>query len=57
MLLLGMGRFRMLGTWWKKMEGATVAGCHRFVTSSLLPLIFSLGIFLLLPQPDFELLY
>jgi hypothetical protein len=27
-LLFGMARFGMLGTWWKKMEGAMVAGHH-----------------------------
>jgi hypothetical protein len=58
-VLLGTGCFGVLGAWGRIRGGAAVVGHHCFVTSPLLPFLFFLGMFLLLPQhfPVFELLY
>jgi hypothetical protein len=47
--VLGSRRFGALGAWWDKLEGATVAGLHHLVNSSL-PLFLFFDMFLLLPQ-------
>jgi hypothetical protein len=61
-LLEGVAWYGVLRSTWsvgEKTGGAAVAGHHCFVTSPLLPFLFFLGMFLLLPQhfPVFELLY
>jgi hypothetical protein len=48
-VLLGTGRFEVLGAWSKKTEGASVAGHHRFVTSPLLSFSFFRHIFAITP--------
>jgi hypothetical protein len=34
-MLLGSGRFGVLGAWWEKSKGAAVTGLHLFVASPL----------------------
>jgi hypothetical protein len=49
-VLLGMWHFGMPGAWWKKTEGAAIAGHHYFVTSALLSFLFFLGMFCCCPS-------
>jgi hypothetical protein len=39
-VLLGSRRSGVLGAWWKKSEGAAVAGLYRFVDSPLSSFLF-----------------
>jgi hypothetical protein len=48
-VLLDMGHFEMSGAWWKKTEGAAIAGYHCFVTSPLLSFLFSWACFATAP--------
>jgi hypothetical protein len=48
-VLLGIGHFEMLGVWWKKTEGAAIAGHHCLVTSPLLLFLFSWACFAVVP--------
>jgi hypothetical protein len=42
-VVLGSGCFKMLGSWWEKLEGAAVAGLRCFVDSPLLSFLFLFG--------------
>jgi hypothetical protein len=48
-VLLGSRRSGVLGAWWEKSEGASVAGLHRFVDSPLSSFLFFLGMFSMSP--------
>jgi hypothetical protein len=53
-VLLGSGRFRVLGAWWEKSESVAAAGLHHFVASPLSSFFIYFGhIFDVSPAPLF----